>query len=153
MVMPKVIKTIFILFAVWLLAFPFSPLPWAEPGRIELEFKGQTFSACLKNVPLIDIFEKVRQEKGVWFKGKASLFEETVSVEFNDFPIQDGLKRILSRMNYSFIFGRDHKLLGVILLEKSHLIHDGERSYSESAAMTLPIITPEMNRRRPPPPQ
>ena len=134
-----------ILLTTCLLSFSLSPFLRAEEGKIELEIKGEIISARIKGVLLKDIVEKVNEKKGIWFKGRESLFEEKISVEFNYLSIQDGLKRILSKMNYSFIFDQNGKLLGVILVGKSVRAPGGERGSGLPPKRTLPRKRPKRN--------
>jgi len=130
-----------------LLFFSLSPLPHADEGKIELKFGDGTISAHIEGGLLKAVIEKVKLGKRIWFKGKESLFEAKISVKFKDLPIQDGLKRILSKMNYSLVFDQDSKLLGVIILGESESIRDGRRSRTVPPKRTPPRKIPKRNRR------
>ena len=143
--MHQVFKATLILLAACLLSFSLSFFLRAEEGEIELEIKGETISARIKGGLLKDIIEKIKEKKGIWFKGGESLFEEKISVEFKDLSIQDGLKRILSKMNYSLMFDQDGKLFGVILIGSSDRDRDGIRGPTVFPKSTLPIKRPKRN--------
>jgi hypothetical protein len=98
-----------------LIAGFFSPA-LAKEGYTDLKFQGKTLSADVKKVPLKAILEKLKKEKGIWFEGDESLFEEKVSVQFKDLPLLDGVKRILAHLNYSLMFDKNQRLVGVIVL-------------------------------------
>jgi hypothetical protein len=104
---------IFIAFA--FLIGGFSPA-WSGEKDMALDFQGQTFSAFLQAVPLRFILEKLEKEKGIWFKGASSLLGEEITVQFTSLSLEDGMKRILSSMNYSLVFGRDGELHGVVII-------------------------------------
>jgi hypothetical protein len=85
---------------------------------MNLKIQGKALSADLKNIPLKFILEKLERERGIWFKGDESLFNEQVTVQFEGLSLEDGLKRILSSINYCLLFDQDRKMDGVILLGK-----------------------------------
>jgi hypothetical protein len=120
--MHSVLRAIFISFAAYVFCSSMSPLGWAQEERIDLKFQEQTFSADLEEAPLGAIIKRFKEEKGIWFKGKESLLDEKVSVQFKDLPIREGLERILSAMNYSLIFDGEARLVGVVLVGKSGAI-------------------------------
>jgi len=135
----------------------------AEQGKIRLEFKDQNLSADIEETPLKAIIEKIKKQKGIWFKGKESLLTEKVSVRFKDLPIQDGLKQILSTLNYSLIFDKQNSLIGVIVLEKSKGVK--KRGKVKTVAPPKPVpekpvpekpapkIVPKKEIKPPPPPK
>jgi len=104
---------IFIAFA--FLIGGFSPA-WSGEKDMALDFQGQTFSAFLQAAPLRFILEKLEKEKGIWFKGASSLLGEEITVQFTSLSLEDGMKRILSSMNYSLVFGRNGELHGVVII-------------------------------------
>ncbi len=116
--MQRVIKSIFILSIVSLFSFSSPPVVRSQEARIYLKFTEETLSVDLEEASLRAIMERVKQERGIWVKGGESLLDEKVSLQFKDLPIQDGMARILSAMNYSLIFDRDSNLVGVILVGK-----------------------------------
>jgi len=107
---------------------------------VDLKLKGESLSAHLNGTPLKHVFEKLNREKGIWFKGDASLFEEKISVHFSDLSLQDGLKRILSSMNYSLVFGDNGRLDGVIIIGKSALAL--ARAESTGTASKKNVLSP-----------
>ena len=116
--MDKFIKTLIVTFiACSFFLGVFSPA-WSGRGDIDFRLEGCTLSADLKNIPLEFILEKLERERGIWFRGNVSLFEEEITVQFKDLSFQDGLKRILSSMNYCLLFDQDRKLNGVIIVGK-----------------------------------
>ncbi len=88
-------------------------------GDIGLKMKGECISADLEMVPLKEIFEKISEAKGVWFRCDESLFNRKVSVFFKDLPLEKGLKRLLGPLNYCLLFSDSTKLVGVIILGSS----------------------------------
>lgn len=119
--MRKVAKGIAILLGVCILFFH-RPVPVSGAGGIDLDFTNQRLSANITGAKLRAVIERIRKEKGVWFKlwfgGRESLLDEKVSVQFKGLPVQDGLERIFSGMNHSIIFDEHGKLVGVFLLGK-----------------------------------
>ena len=103
------------------LAFLISPLSttWSTEENLSLKFQGRIFSAHIRGVPLRLVLEKLEREKGIRFKGPGSLLDERVTVQFTALPLEDGMKRILASMNCSFVFGRDGKLQGVVIIGRA----------------------------------
>jgi hypothetical protein len=87
-----------------------------DDQRIDLKFNGQTMSADLKDVSLKLILEKIKSERGMWFRGSESVLAERVSVQFKDSPMQEALKRILFDINYVLFFDSNNKLVGAVIL-------------------------------------
>ena len=75
-------------------------------GTIDLTIHGEVSSARLRGIPLTVILEKLERERGIWFRGNTSLFDEAITVQFTDLPIEGGLNRILASMNYSLVSDR-----------------------------------------------
>jgi hypothetical protein len=95
----------------------FLPAPVAG-WDIDLTIKGEVLSARLAGIPLKAVLEKLERERGIWFKGNSSLLDETITVQFADLPIEEGLNRILASMNYSLVFDRNERLVGVIVVAR-----------------------------------
>jgi hypothetical protein len=111
-------KILFIyLMAGTLLLCPFSSA-WSGKEDINLKIKDQTLSADLKDIPLRPILDKLKKESGIWFNGDEALFEKKVTVQFKNLPLEEGLKRILSHVNYSIVFDSDGQLKGVSIFSK-----------------------------------
>jgi hypothetical protein len=123
----------------------FSPA-WSEEKDMALDFQGQTLSAFLQAVPLRFILEKLEKEKGIWFKGARSLLGEEITVQFTDLSLEDAMKRILSSMNYSLVFGRDGELHGVVILGRGLsgvVTSEGRDVRAESSVSSTPQRTME----------
>jgi hypothetical protein len=90
----------------------------ARGGDIDLTIEGGVLSARLKEAPLKIILERLERETGTWFRGDPSVLEEEVTVQFTELPLEEGLKRILSSMNYSLIYDSNEKPVGVIFIGK-----------------------------------
>ena len=149
--MHSLIKTIFILFAASLFCFSISTVLRAQEGKIYLTFKDQTLSADLEEAPLKVIINRFKEEKGIWFKGKESLLDEKVSLQFKDLPIEKGLQRILSDMNYSLLFDKDANVVGVILIGKSGTTSGRKGRQSVAPRRRTPRRSPQRNVIRPQP--
>ena len=96
----------------------FSPL-FAGGGTVDLSIEGDTLSVNLKAIPLKDILEKLEKEKGIWCRGDESVLGERISVQFTGLSLEGGMKRILASMNYSLLFDKESRLIGVIVVGKS----------------------------------
>jgi hypothetical protein len=116
--MDKFSKSTFVSLIVGLLLCVFSASSPGEEGRIELKFDDRFVSANIENVPLRIILDKIKREKGLWYKLDGSLSENRVSVHFVGLPLPDALKRILSRIDYSLMFNSNDDLVGVFIFGK-----------------------------------
>ncbi|MCP4668972.1 MAG: hypothetical protein GY849_21760 [Deltaproteobacteria bacterium] len=126
MTMPSLIKTMMVYFAAMMcLIGAFSPAIMAG-GKIDLQITDATLSADLKDVLLKDIVKKIEEEKDIWFECDESLFERPVSVQFTELSLENGLKRVLASLNYSFVFHQDGSLIGVIILGRPGAVHQGK---------------------------
>jgi hypothetical protein len=95
----------------------------AEETKIELNFEDSTLSAVIKGAPLRAVIEEIKKEQEtiwikIWLRGSKNSLDEKVSVQFKGLPVHEGIDRIFSMMNYSLIFDKHNKLLGVFLLGK-----------------------------------
>ena len=97
-----------------------SALAGAE--TIALYFQKSSCTAYLDEQPLRNVIEKFRKDTGIWIRVPEFLLAERVSVQFENLPIQEGLKRILRMMNYSFLFDQDNNLIGAFVFAKANRI-------------------------------
>ena len=125
--MVKKISVFQALTAIWLISCDLVS-DFAGAGNVPLNFQESTFTAYLEEVPLENVIEKVRKETGIWIRAPNSLLDERISVQFENLSIQQGLKRILRGMNYSFLFDQDSNLFGAFVFSKAH--RTGEEIYS-----------------------
>jgi hypothetical protein len=84
----------------------------ADPVKV----KDGLLSVNLKDTSLLEVARDIEKQSGVWFRGDETLFQEKISVTFNDLPIEEGLKRILTNLNYSLMFDNMHKIAGVMVM-------------------------------------
>jgi hypothetical protein len=73
-------------------------------------------SVNLKDTSLLDVARDIEKQSGVWFRGDETLFQEKISVTFINLPLEEGLKRILTNLNYSLMFDNKHKVAGVMVM-------------------------------------
>jgi hypothetical protein len=78
--------------------------------------KDGLLSVNLKDNSLLEVARDIEKQSGVWFRGDETLFQEKISVTFNDLPIEEGLKRILTNLNYSLMFDARNKVAGVMVM-------------------------------------
>ena len=78
--------------------------------------KDGLLSVNLKETSLLEVARDIEKQSGVWFRGDETLFQEKISVTFNDLPIEEGLKRILTNLNYSLMFDNKNKVAGVMVM-------------------------------------
>jgi hypothetical protein len=111
------LNRIFLIYSI-ALVFLIGPFSWTWSGERDmvLKFQDRILSASLQGVPLRVILEELERQKGVWFKGADSLFDDEVTVQFTALTLEDGIKRILASKNYSLVFDRVGELAGVVVI-------------------------------------
>jgi len=112
-----------------------------------MDFRKEAISAKIRDARLRSVIDRIREEKGVWFKlwlkGKESVLDERLSVQFKDLPVKDGLERILSPLNHCLVFDQNGDLLGVVLFGKP----EKRRVWGRGRTVT-PRRSPRRYRRR-----
>jgi len=83
--------------------------------------KDGLLSVNLKDNSLLEVARDIEKQLGVWFRGDETLFQEKISVTFTDLPLEEGLKRILTNLNYSLMFDAKNKVAGVMVMERESL--------------------------------
>jgi hypothetical protein len=78
--------------------------------------KDGLLSVNLKDNSLLEVARDIEKQSGVWFRGDETLFQEKISVTFTDLPLEEGLKRILTNLNYSLMFDARNKVAGVMVM-------------------------------------
>jgi hypothetical protein len=78
--------------------------------------KDGLLSVNLKDTSLLDVARDIEKQSGVWFRGDETLFQEKISVTFTGLPLEEGLKRIFTNLNYSLMFDNRHKVAGVMVM-------------------------------------
>ncbi len=82
----------------------------------QVSVKDGFLSVNLKETTLLDVARDIEKQSGVWFRGDETLFQEKISVTFGDLPLEEGLKRILTNLNYSLMFDNKNKVAGVMVM-------------------------------------
>jgi hypothetical protein len=134
--MPRLI----ILFAIgFILLFSLSgSFSWsrADNGEIKINFTGSSMSVRLEDAPLDLILAELKRQKGIWFNWNESLANETISIQFKDLSIEEGLSRILSHISHALIFDQNKQLSGMFIISNEgtnpKLIQD-KRNYRKKA--------------------
>jgi hypothetical protein len=78
--------------------------------------KDGSLSVNLKDTSLLEVARDIEKQSGIWFRGDETLFQEKISVTFNDLSLEEGLKRILTNLNYSLMFDTKNKIAGVMVM-------------------------------------
>ena len=87
-------------------------------GDINIKFRGQLVSAEVISAPLRLILEKLNRERGIWFQASEDVLDTEVSVRFKSLSVEEGIKRILSRVSYALFLDQNEKPLGVFIVSK-----------------------------------
>lgn len=82
---------------------------WAEPPQgeegLDIKFNNGQLSAKLKNSPLEKVLKEVMSQSGakIWLNDS---IDGTVTIEFQNIPIGEGVRRMLKDKNYAFVYAR-----------------------------------------------
>lgn len=95
--------------------FLLTTLCWAA-GNVTIQ-QGR-MSVDLKEASLVSVAKDIEKQSGITFKGDDSLLEEKVSVSFKDLPLEQGIKRILATLNYSFLFDSQGEISQVMIVSE-----------------------------------
>jgi type II secretory pathway component GspD/PulD (secretin) len=112
--------TVFMPLITILVIFCYSIVYAANEESNTLVFQRATFTANLEEESLKNVFEKLQKETGIWVRVPESELDERVSVQFENLAIEEGLRRILHTMNYSFLFDQDNNLIGAFVFGKAN---------------------------------
>ena len=106
-----------------------------------VSFKDGLLSVNLKETSLLDVARNIEKQSGVWFRGDETLFQEKISVAFNDLPLEEGLKRILANLNYSLMFDNKNTVAGVMVMSGGTAIAQPARPGAQPSRATAPPKT------------
>jgi hypothetical protein len=87
----------------------------SSAADLSIDVKGEVLSARVEDSPLKAVAEQIERKTGIWFKSGGPMPEEKISVDFEGLPLEDGLEKILSKMNYSLVFDDEDEIVGVFL--------------------------------------
>jgi hypothetical protein len=105
-------------FIIMLFCFCFGIASSYGSKAFDIRFKGSKMTASIKEATLGQILEMLVRETGMWLNWRKSLYNEKISIQFRDMPLEKGLARILSKINYAFIYNQNKRLVGLIILGK-----------------------------------
>ncbi len=87
-------------------------------GQAAVVVKDGMISLATVDCPLGVLLKDIEEQSKVRFIVSHSLQEESISLQFEALPFLDGLKKILIRKSYVFLFDRSHKLVEVLVVQK-----------------------------------
>jgi hypothetical protein len=110
---------------------------------IFIDAEGEVFSAHVEDSSLKAVAEEIESKTGIWFKWGGALPDEKVSVDFEGLPFEDGLERILSKLNYSLVFDDEDEIVGVFLFRsldpRQKQIISGAKARSQGRIAPRPV--------------
>ncbi len=113
-----------------------------SPGMGGIRMANGRISADLENAPLDQVISQIREQVNIRVASPEALQQETVSVQFDDLPVAEGLKRIFLRLNYSLIYNGGGDITGVILVGRSAAITKQGGESTATAAENIPSNVP-----------
>ena len=77
-----------------------------------------SYRADVENASLEDVLDKVTEQTGLSFFINDDVTDTKISTTFKGLELDKGLKKILSRTNYAFVYGADRSIMKVMILGK-----------------------------------
>lgn len=111
-------KRLLVLFSVWALVMSPLMVGAETPTKIEIEYLDELISADVENASLEDVLDKVTEQTGLSFFINDDVTDTKISTTFKGLELDKGLKKILSRTNYAFVYGPDRSIMKVMILGK-----------------------------------
>jgi hypothetical protein len=111
-----------------------------------VSIKDGLLSVNITDTSLLEVARAIEKRSGVWFRGDETLFQEKISVTFNDLPLEEGLKRILTNLSFSLMFDNEHKVKGVMVMGENK---STEPQPSRPGVPPQRAVTPPAARIRP----
>lgn len=112
----------------------------ASTGRLQID--NDHISASLDSTPLGIILHRLWTQQGIWYDAEENILRANVSVAFEDLPIDKGIYRILSRMNFSIFYRNNGEIEGILILghkESINRINPVERSTENRLVGEYPL--------------
>ena len=139
--------SILILFLVIVLFTVPSSLNALEPkSNFQVEYVKNRLMINAHNIAFGSLLETIRRKTGIEFVIGPEQSERLISIQLEDLPLSEGLKRIFSNFNYAFLFGADNKLVKVIVLgyagpDSSQQVKQSNINSSEFMRIEVPQST------------
>jgi hypothetical protein len=118
------------------------PALWAQ--RVSVQ-KG-LLSVDLREAPLISVARDIERQSSISFKGDESILEERITVAFEDLPMEQGIKRILSTLNYSLLFDSQGEISEIIIMSEGSSPAGSQPQLRRAPVRSAPSVPPQ---RRP----
>jgi hypothetical protein len=94
----------------------------SDKQDIDISFNGQSISADIQSVSLRLILETFNREKKIWFKGSEAILNTKISVRFRDLSTEEGLKKILSKVDHACFYNHNKQLVGLFVVTKGNSV-------------------------------
>jgi hypothetical protein len=112
--MNQIFKVFVFLFWFFCSSIYFTP---AGAENITIRFDERKMSVDIDGAILNDIFETIAAQREFSVKGDKSILNSEVSISFTDLSFEDGLKKILGKINYILVFDKNKEPSGVIIVD------------------------------------
>ena len=112
--MNRIFKVFLFVFCIFCSSIYFSP---AGAENVTIRFDERKMSADIDEAILKDIFEKIEAQREFSVKGDKSVLNSEVSISFVNLSFEDGLKKILGKINYILVFDKNKEPTGVIIVD------------------------------------
>lgn len=92
-----------------------------EAGTSQVDIQDERISVSAKDIPLRLLCQDIEDKSGIRFRIQDALLGDRLSIEFENFPILKGIKRLLAHMNYMLCFDQRNKLSEVFIVGRTEL--------------------------------
>ena len=85
----------------------------------EVKFENGQLSVKLKNSPLEKVLKEIMSQSGakIWLNDS---IDTTITIEFQNLPIEEGVRKIIKNKNYAFVFAPHESKDGKLSIISSH---------------------------------
>lgn len=118
-----------------------------ESGTSKVDIQNGRISVSAKDTPLRLLCKDIEDKSGIRFRIQDALLGDRLSVEFENFPMLKGVKRLLAHMNYMLCFDHRNKLSEVFIVGRTER-YPPRLLRKPPLPRNLPRVRPLSNRGR-----
>jgi len=112
----------------------------------EVKFENGQLSVKLKNSPLEKVLKEIMSQSGakIWLNDS---IDTTITIEFQNLPIEEGVRKIIKNKNYAFVFAPHGSKDGKLSIISSH--KSKETTVKGKDALSKKPVQPAVKKDKP----
>ena len=112
----------------------------------EVKFENGQLSVKLKNSPLEKVLKEIMSQSGakIWLNDS---IDTTITIEFQNLPIEEGVRKIIKNKNYAFVFAPHGSKDGKLSIISSH--KSKETTVKGKDALSKKLVQPAVKKDKP----